>query len=157
MCRPLLGMKQWIQGRLSYIRQHEEELVEAFLAKYHLDPSDCEIVFCPTGMGWTFSVRKKLHDARVTLSQNLTDRTILGYLPPGTMITRWTPCSERLPEMRESVLFSERDGVVRKGWRQDSDGQRTWYWHIELDGQMISRERGDVTHWTPLPEPPRKE
>lgn len=62
------------------------------------------------------------------------------------MEMRWIPCSERLPEVGQDVLFSVRDLYVSEGClREDGDwSQFRW--------QAIQRKES-VTAWMPLPEP----
>lgn len=67
---------------------------------------------------------------------------------------RWTPVEERLPEDRSDVLvvayWHERWGVYM-GWYAPERAQ--WSVHIGIG------DRNDVavTHWMPLPEPPKEE
>lgn len=67
---------------------------------------------------------------------------------------RWTPVEERLPEDRSDVLvvayWHERWGVYM-GWCAPERAQ--WSVHIGIG------DRNDVavTHWMPLPEPPKEE
>lgn len=67
---------------------------------------------------------------------------------------RWTPVEERLPEDRSDVLvvayWNERWGVYM-GWCAPERAQ--WSVHIGIG------DRNDVavTHWMPLPEPPKEE
>jgi len=64
---------------------------------------------------------------------------------------QWISVNDRLPPIRESVLYLLHDydmdiGVysrTKKEWRVDSTDD--YYWNKE-----------DVTHWMPLPEPPDK-
>lgn len=67
---------------------------------------------------------------------------------------RWIPVEERLPEDRSDVLvvtyWNERWGVYM-GWCAPT--YKKWYVHIGIG------DRNDVavTHWMPLPEPPKEE
>ena len=71
-------------------------------------------------------------------------------------VPRWIPVEERLPEDCKHVLvFLRRNFVV--GWSVD-------YWHIDTDwlddGKWSKNPPGGyfrVTHWMPLPEPPKEE
>lgn len=59
----------------------------------------------------------------------------------------WIPCSERMPEGMTDVSIT--DGInVGQGW-WDGD---TWQWQDNYYGVI-----GKVTHWQPLPAPPREE
>lgn len=67
---------------------------------------------------------------------------------------RWIPVEERLPEDRSNVLvvayWHERWGVYM-GWC--APGYKKWYVHIGIG----DRNDVSVTHWMPLPEPPKEE
>ena len=56
--------------------------------------------------------------------------------------TRWIPVTERLPKEQETVLTWGEQGIILLNWRHDNK------WCVCL---------GDVTHWMPLPEPPKEE
>lgn len=62
----------------------------------------------------------------------------------------WIPCSERLPEVGRSVLFSRRSMCTREGCLQ-ADGKWWQYWWYEL------LNADQVTAWKPLPEPYKAE
>lgn len=65
--------------------------------------------------------------------------------------TRWIPCSERLPEDFQDVLIWDNiDKTLFTGHYAECDG-----WTV--DGYNVDRFTFDITHWQPLPEPPRKE
>lgn len=57
---------------------------------------------------------------------------------------RWIPCSERMPDRNEPILFY-RHGQIHQG-RFIGGGE----WHSLIGGYY----RTDVTHWQPLPQPP---
>ena len=59
---------------------------------------------------------------------------------------RWVPCSERLPEVGQDVLFSVQDLFVSEGClREDGDlSQFRW--------QAIQKKEA-VTAWRPMPDP----
>lgn len=62
---------------------------------------------------------------------------------------KWIPVTERLPESgKESVLIALRWGEVDIGWCEDGR------WRSEFVNEY---EDGEVTHWMPLPEPPKGE
>lgn len=59
----------------------------------------------------------------------------------------WIPCSERMPEDHQLVLFH--DGKkTHYGWSS------TWLegWNSRTDNEFY--ENNQVTHWQPLPQPP---
>ena len=64
-----------------------------------------------------------------------------------TLATGWVKCSERMPELYESVLVLYTDGSISDDWTIERKGQRTW--------NCISTE--DATHWMPLPDLPTED
>lgn len=54
---------------------------------------------------------------------------------------RWISVEERLPEEDKTVLTWGKQGVILLDWRHDNK----WCCF------------GEVTHWMPLPEPPKEE
>ena len=67
----------------------------------------------------------------------------------GVTVQEWISVTERLPEKgEESVLIALRWGEVDIGWCEDSR------WRSEFVNEY---EDGEVTHWMPLPEPPKGE
>jgi hypothetical protein len=61
---------------------------------------------------------------------------------------RWIPVAERLPQEREWVLCQCR-ASIRMVLRLQNG-----YWHQDSRHEFMS---GFVTHWMPLPEPPKEE
>ena len=70
-----------------------------------------------------------------------TYETVASYLMShGVTVQEWIPATERLPDVGiEVLIYSEDDGVCVDYYGGDSFG---YY---------------DVTHWMPLPEPPKGE
>lgn len=67
----------------------------------------------------------------------------------GVTVQEWISVTERLPESRkESVLIALRWGEVDIGWCEDGR------WRSEFVNEY---EDGEVTHWMPLPSPPKGE
>lgn len=63
--------------------------------------------------------------------------------------SKWIPVTERLPDSGKCVLIYSEDGMVAEGNYTAYD--KKWYqfrWSVK--GQ-------EVTHWMPLPEPPKGE
>ena len=67
----------------------------------------------------------------------------------GVTVQEWISVTERLPESgKESVLIALRWGEVDIGWCEDGR------WRSEFVNEY---EEGEVTHWMPLPKPPKGE
>ena len=67
----------------------------------------------------------------------------------GVTVQEWISVTERLPESgKEGVLIALRWGEVDIGWCEDGR------WSSEFVNEY---EEGEVTHWMPLPEPPKGE
>ena len=70
------------------------------------------------------------------------------------MLPRWIPVTERLPEERHPVLVTYL-GYNDKLPKSDmvamcDDGD--WYWYYDESKCKVA-----ITHWMPLPEPPKEE
>lgn len=59
---------------------------------------------------------------------------------------RWIPVTERLPEYMEPVIVCRDEGKVEQGYKDVKD-----WWKVY--GTRTKR----VTHWMPLPQPPKEE
>lgn len=62
----------------------------------------------------------------------------------GVTLNQWIPVTERLPEEDVNVLVAFDDGFIATTCILDGE------WELWADA-------GDVTHWMPLPEPPKEE
>jgi len=99
--------------------------------------------------------------SRQTIDQNIYDyaesnglsyANMKNYIfdtPSVTPTQRWIPCSERLPQLKEQVLFCEKDKVL------------IGYMVFEYDGDFVFTtpycKYYYVTAWMPFPEPYRAE
>jgi hypothetical protein len=82
------------------------------------------------------------------------DAFTAGYRACQAAAPRWIAVGERMPETGERVIMQVHCGGICFGcWFAD---ERRWN-DIETDGcnDSIWYEREQVTHWRPLPEPPR--
>lgn len=104
----------------------------------------------------------KLHEARRKL-YHILDSIAAPKEPPEP---QWTPCSERLPELKqlEGEEMRQTDMVLTYRPKADEDRRIVAmriiqladdlpYWHDEDDD--YERDMGAVSHWMPLPEPPK--
>lgn len=67
--------------------------------------------------------------------------------------TGWIPCSEKLPEDEQEILFSTKTGRVHSGKYHDDDSANQWYSHRD----KCRAWNNVVTAWMPLPEPYQSE
>ena len=96
-------------------------------------------------------VRKKLMEMLAPTSLNFEEAVYLAdYLVKnGVTVQEWISVKDGLPESgKESVLIGLRWGEVDIGWCEDGR------WRSEFVNEY---EDGEVTHWMPLPEPPKGE
>lgn len=99
-------------------------------------------------------VREKLveliHDFAEYLDRRGAEYLADHLLANGVTVQEWIPVSERLPEKNEDVLaYSNKNGgYMFFGYRGYISG--AW---MEGGGLHI----GDVTHWMPMPTPPKGE
>ena len=63
-------------------------------------------------------------------------------------VQEWISVKERLPEDSRSVILCTRSRIVGVGFY--SKTTRNWVQHYSGGGIYV-----DVTHWMPLPEPPK--
>ena len=60
---------------------------------------------------------------------------------------KWIPVSERLPEKHERVIVCDVREDFRDAWEFEGEGWFNGLWTLEKE---------EVTHWMPLPEPPKE-
>ena len=68
----------------------------------------------------------------------------------GVTIQKWIPVTERLPDVNKFVLVYG-EGIVGEATRDGTDGKFYWAGSDEYCSAI------DVTHWMPLPSPPKGE
>ena len=79
------------------------------------------------------------------LKEEIADHLIAN----GVTVQEWISVKDGLPESgKESVLIALQWGEVDIGWCEDSR------WRSEFVNEY---EDGEVTHWMPLPNPPKGE
>ena len=77
--------------------------------------------------------------------QRIADHLIMN----GVTVQEWIPVKDRLPEnVKEGLLIALRWGEVDIGWCEDGR------WGSQFVDEY---EDGEVTHWMPLPRPPKGE
>ena len=96
-------------------------------------------------------VKEKLVELLAPTSLNFEEAVYLAdYLVKnGVTVQEWISVKDGLPESgKESVLIGLRWGEVDIGWCEDGR------WRSEFVNEY---EDGEVTHWMPLPNPPKGE
>lgn len=86
-----------------------------------------------------------------TVLGNIVDRLAAyedtGLAPEEVQVMRWIPVEERLPKPQENpVIACDYTGVCL-AWYSPTMG---WQYRTGLSGV-------DITHWMPLPQPPKEE
>ncbi len=78
-----------------------------------------------------------------------------GYEKGKQDAMKWIPVAERLPENRDDVL------VCRTWWNETRNPQIGWYNDVSQEWQILDSDGyypcKKVTHWMPLPTPPKGE
>ena len=98
---------------------------------------------------------KSLPDCQNGYSDAYDKATIIGVLedlPTADVVERkkWIPVTERLPEKKKAhyLCYLDDDSIAVCYWSNISIHGSKWEWH--------NPNWKDVTHWMPLPEPPKE-
>ena len=76
---------------------------------------------------------------------------VTNLLSHGVRVQEWIPVTERLPEKGQEVLvFDTRENWTGFAWLRPDE---TW----TALGFDFPFDLGEVTHWMPLPQPPKGE
>ena len=76
---------------------------------------------------------------------------VTNLLAHGVTVQEWIPVTERLPEKGQEVLvFDTRENWTGFAWLRPDE---TW----TALGFDFPFDLGEVTHWMPLPQPPKGE
>ena len=65
----------------------------------------------------------------------------------GVTFQKWIPVTERLPEPGVEVYVCDTYGDCFLSWMKDGCGGHSYWFYTEC---------GEITHWVPLPEPPKE-
>ena len=89
--------------------------------------------------------------------ENMADHLIAN----GVTVKKWIPVTERLPKsIANKVITLSENGYVGFGHYQNYKGRQIWY-NLESDEPFTAWNHDDysyeVTHWMPLPQPPKGE
>ena len=99
-----------------------------------------------------FPVRMEWHD-----NDDLADYLISN----GVTVQEWIPASEPPKKITNKVIVLCKNGYRGFGHYEDYNGKQTWY-NLEsgkpfTDWDLEDCESYEVTHWKPLPQPPKGE
>lgn len=95
-----------------------------------------------------------LNTRRTTLETALA--YLKEYFAEDTNVPGWIPVTERLPEEREAVLVLCKNGMIFVGFQVKHNYESGIRWQIYTAlGSTKSLNKGRVSHWMPLPEPPK--
>jgi hypothetical protein len=98
-------------------------------------------------------------------AEDIADRLIehgVTFATGNNVGDKWISVKDRLPkgnkpgEVSENVIVCTTDGEVTTGWL-DALGSDKWWLVIGTDDSHTCWGLGYVTHWMPLPEPPKEE
>ena len=84
-----------------------------------------------------------------------------GLIANGVTVQEWIPASEPPKKITNKVIVLCKNGYRGFGHYEDYKGVRTWY-NLEsgkpfTDWDLVDCESYEVTHWMPMPEPPKGE
>lgn len=68
-----------------------------------------------------------------------------GLMPEQVTEQRWIPTTEQLPEHNQRVIVCRKDGRVEQGFYLGVNG---WW-------KVYGTNTKSITHWMPMPEPPK--
>jgi len=103
--------------------------------------------------GWLDSYKDDLIDCGADRDSDLVE-TLLSRIDAPLATGGWISVKDRLPELDEKVLVLCGD-ICFGGRVDDADG---WLWGVaNIIGDIEADDDYEVTHWQPLPTPPKKE
>ena len=88
-----------------------------------------------------------------------THRVINNLYNAGYRKQEWISVEERLPQSEQMVLcYTPCDGFMFVGFYREVEPNPYWksYWNIITAMRSTKKVTKKVTHWMPLPEPPKK-
>ena len=90
-----------------------------------------------------------------------TEQVADHLISDGVTVQEWVPASEPPKKITNKVTVLCKNGYMGYGHYEDYKGERTWY-NLEsgkpfTDWDLEDCESYEVTHWMPLPQPPKGE
>ena len=103
-----------------------------------------ELLAKTPGIGWSPSARQMVADQLIA---------------NGVTVQKWIPVSERLPEKFKTVLVYCKNKTIRGGTvcHIGSCDNGFWFLARQAGTESFPDLEWEVTHWMPLPEPPKGE
>ena len=101
-----------------------------------------------------------VNDGLVASCHRSAQRIIANLPAADVRPVEWIPVTERLPKDREMVIgFTPCDGFMFVGYHVTSiyHDRDFSYWNIVTAMRSTRKMIKKVTHWMPLPEPPKEE
>lgn len=83
---------------------------------------------------------------------NIVARALEQIKNDGYTVQRWIPCNEMLPEPLQNVIICTDIKTVTVAWINGNE----WYFADTGNGHIEQWGLDDITHWMPLPEPPKE-
>ena len=98
----------------------------------------------------------ELTSCRSCNARNIADHLIAN----GVTVQEWIPASEPPKKITNKVIVLCKNGYRGFGHYEDYKGKQTWY-NLEsgkpfTDWDLEDCESYEVTHWMPLPKPPKE-
>ena len=92
---------------------------------------------------------------------NTSEEIADNLLENGVTVQDWIPASEPPKKITNKVIVLCKNGYMGYGHYEDYKGKQTWY-NLEsgkpfTDWDLEDCESYEVTHWKPLPQPPKGE
>ena len=86
---------------------------------------------------------------------------VTNLLSLGVTVQEWIPASEPPKKITNKVIVLCKNGYMGFGHYEDYKGKQTWY-NLEsgkpfTDWDLEDCESYEVTHWQPMPQPPKGE
>ena len=72
-------------------------------------------------------------------------------------MSEWISMKERIPPFEKRVLVWRSDKKTSSTGKRSHFGERRKWWWMLSTGSLTSEEGSVVTHWQPLPDPPKEE
>ena len=106
-------------------------------------------------------VREKLVELLKQIKYVSVENAANILIDNGVTVQEWIPASEPPKKITNKVIVLCKNGYRGFGHYEDYKGERTWY-NLEsgkpfTDWDLEDCESYEVTHWMPIPQPPKGE